>query len=247
MKTIDLNADVGEGFASDAELIPLMTSVNIACGAHAGDDATMSNAVRIAKQAGVAIGAHPGHEDRENFGRIELPLTKDSAKRLVEDQLKRLQAIASEHGARVSYVKPHGALYHQAGTDKYVAAGIVQALLEVDPKLCLLGQSNTALEESAVQAGLSFFREAFADRAYLADGSLAPRTQQGALLPSDEAVIAQALGIATNSTALTIEGEPIRMPCDSLCLHGDGQRVIERAIAVRECLKESGVALRAFG
>lgn len=232
MRTIDLNADVGEGAPCDAGLIPLVTSANIACGGHAGDDSTMEAAARLAIDHGVAIGAHPGHADREHFGRRELPITPDALRGLLERQVNRLHSVVRGLGGEVRYVKLHGALYHQAGQDAVLAAAVVDFVNGFHVPLALLGQSGTALERAAAAGGVDFVREAFADRAYLPDGSLAPRASGGAVLTDAPTVVAQSVGLAPK--------------CDSLCLHGDEAGVVERASAIRVGLAAEGITLRAF-
>ncbi len=245
-RTIDLNADVGEGAPHDAELIPLITSASIACGAHAGDERTMHAAARLAVAAGVAIGAHPGHADREHFGRRELPITPAEAADLVADQYTRLAGVVEACGGRVQYVKPHGALYHQAGRGTAIAAAIADRVAQLADGLALLAQPGSALEGAAHSAGVPFYAEAFADRAYQSDGSLAPRALTGAVLDDPAQAAAQAAALAARGEAATIEGRTISVRCDSLCLHGDGPNAAALAAAVRTGLQASGVFLRPF-
>jgi UPF0271 protein len=247
MKTIDLNADVGEGHATDAELIPLVTSANIACGGHAGDDHTMSDAIVAAYSAGAAIGAHPGSPDRENFGRHELQFTSSAVKQFVSEQVARLSAIANRHGQDISYLKLHGALYHQAGRDRALAEAVVAvASRHVATPLPILGQAGSALEAAAKDIGLQFYAEAFADRAYLDDGTLAPRSLPGAVLTDEAAVVAQAVRLARVGVAVSLGGKEIPVRCDSICLHGDGANAVALARAVRAAIEAEGIALRAF-
>lgn len=247
MRTIDLNADVGEGFATDADLIPLVTSANIACGGHAGDKATMRAATVAAIEAGVAIGAHPGHEDREHFGRRELPIDAGEVVALLNRQVDRLHAIVAGLGGSVSYLKPHGGLYHQAHRDPVVAEGVVRFLEAFHTPLALLGLAGGELQRAADRADVPFYAEAFADRAYLADGSLAPRSEPGAVFTETAKVVDQAVALASDGPIRTLDGGEMIVRCDSICLHGDGLRVVARANAVRRGLRQNGVALRAFG
>lgn len=247
MKTIDLNADVGEGLATDAELIPLVSSANIACGGHAGDDHTMSDAIVAAYSAGAAIGAHPGHRDRENFGRIELAVTAAETIDIVSEQISQLGAVARHHDQELSYLKLHGALYHQAGRDFELARAVVAAALQYENgPLPILGQAGSALEAAAKDGGLPFFAEAFADRAYLDDGTLAPRSLPGAVLTDETEVVAQAVRLARDSVAVSLNGREIPVRCDSICLHGDGANAVALARAVRSALEAVGIKLRAF-
>lgn len=242
---IDLNADVGEGIGDDSAIIPLVTSANIACGAHAGDEVTMRRCIEIATEHGVAIGAHPGHENRSNFGRVAISIDEAATHRLVLDQLQRLAVIAKESSASVRYVKPHGALYHQANADNAVARGIVNAITDFDGQTALLGQSGSRLAKLAAEAGVSYFAEGFADRAYEPDSTLTPRSEAGALLHGDR-VVQQAVRLATAGEALTRGGATVAVPCDSLCLHGDTPGAVANARAVRAALEDAGVSLHAF-
>jgi UPF0271 protein len=247
MNTIDLNADVGEGLATDAELIPLVTSANIACGGHAGDDHTMSDAIVAAYSAGAAIGAHPGYPDRENFGRRELLVSPSEVEQFVTEQISRINAIANRHGQDLSYLKLHGALYHQAGRDRALAEAVVAAASRhAATPLPILGQAGSALEAAAKDAGVPFYPEAFADRAYLDDGSLAPRSLPGAVLTDEAAVVAQAVRLARDGVAVSLGGKEIPVRCDSICLHGDGTNAVALARAVRAAIEAEGIALRAF-
>lgn len=247
MKTIDLNADVGEGLATDAELIPLVTSANIACGGHAGDDHSMAEAIVAAYSAGAAIGAHPGYPDRENFGRVEWPVTPSQIEEYVGQQLRDLNAVAQAHGQDLDYLKLHGALYHQAGRDHALAEAVVSVASRrpIGP-LPILGLAGSALDKAAQEAGIPFYAEAFADRAYLDDGTLAPRSQPGALLTDEAAVVAQVVRLARDGAAVSLSGKEIAVRCDSICLHGDGENAVALARAVRAALEAEGITLRAF-
>lgn len=232
MKTIDLNADVGEGAPHDAELIPLVTSANIACGGHAGDAATMEAAARVAIEHGVAIGAHPGHVDREHFGRRELPITPAELFDLLNRQVNRLHAVVRGLGGEIHYLKLHGALYHQTGRDTALAEAVIRFVHEFHIPLAVLGQGASTLNAAAEQGGIPFYAEAFADRAYRADGSLAPRSELGAMLCEPNAVASQAIRLADAA--------------DSLCLHGDEAGVIATAHGVRNALERERYLLRPF-
>lgn len=234
MRTIDLNADVGEGSPHDAELIPLVTSANIACGGHAGDDRTMEAAARVAIEHGVAIGAHPGHEDREHFGRRELPITPEELLALLNRQVNRLHAIVRGLGGEVRYLKLHGALYHQAGRDAALAEAVVQFIHEFHVPLALLGQPNSQLHQSAIQGEVPYYAEAFPDRAYQADGSLAPRSEPGAVLTDLHEIASHAIDLVEAGSF------------DSLCLHGDHERAVTNARAIRSALEAQRAVLRSF-
>jgi UPF0271 protein len=225
MQSIDLNADVGEGFDSDLGLIRLVTSANVACGFHAGDAATMAACCAAARDAGVAVGAHVSYRDREGFGRRELPTAAATIERETREQIDALVAA----GGDVRFVKPHGALYHRATTDDACARAIVAAAAE--RALAVLGFPGSLLLARAREAGLVAVAEGFADRGYAADGTLLPRGEEGALLDAD--------GAARQAVALADR-------VDSICVHGDTPGAAGVARRVREALVSAGVDVRAF-
>jgi len=246
MRSIDLNADVGEGAADDPAIIAQVTSVNIACGAHAGDLATIERAVKLAIEHGAVIGAHPGHADRKSCGRQELPVTPAEVEQLVTQQINYLANIAQRNQTAVKYVKLHGALYHQASRDSQLAAAVVRTVKNHASPLCLLGQARSWLQKQAEESGVTYFTEGFIDRAYLADGSLAPRSQPGAMLRKTEDAVRQALDLALRQSTTSQAGQRIEVRCNSLCLHGDGPRAAQLAQAVHEALVEAKFAIRPF-
>ncbi|MEQ8847980.1 5-oxoprolinase subunit PxpA [Botrimarina sp.] len=246
MRTIDLNADVGEGFATDAELIPLLTSANIACGGHAGDQRSMAAAVRRAVESGVAIGAHPGHEDRAHFGRRELPITPRELIDLLNGQVDRLHAIADGLGGRVSYLKLHGALYHQVGRDEALADAAIDFVICYHTPLSVLGRNGSQLARAADHADVPFYAEAFADRAYSPDGALVSRDSPAAVLGDTDAIANQVHELIHVGEALVINREARFCEIESLCLHGDHPSALENAVAVRTALCQAGCTLRAF-
>lgn len=242
---IDLNCDLGEGAGDDAALMPLMTSANIACGAHAGDEATMRATVRLALRHGVAIGAHPGFADREHFGRRERVLSPGELARLVQSQVLALRRIAHEEGARVVHVKPHGALYNLAAKDARVADVIAEAVAGVDADLWLYGLAGGELLKAGSARGLRVASEVFADRTYQADGSLTPRGRADALLTDVAASVAQVLEMVRGGRVRATTGEAVAITADTLCLHGDGEQATALARAVRSALADAGVEMRA--
>jgi 5-oxoprolinase (ATP-hydrolysing) subunit A len=244
MPAIDLNADLGEGAGRDAELMALVTSANIACGGHAGDEAEMRRTVEMALGHGVAIGAHPGFADREHFGRRELDLGPGGVGDLVARQLRALRAIAAEAGARLAHVKPHGALYNLAARSEAVAGEIARAVAEEDPDLILVGLAGGRLTAAGRALGLRVAAEAFADRAYLADGSLAPRGRPGAVLERPEEAAEQAVRLAREGRVRTADGGELELAPDTICLHGDGPRAAAVARRVRAGLEAAGIDLR---
>lgn len=247
MPCIDFNCDLGEGCGDDAAIIPHITSASIACGAHAGDDATMRATLRLCRIHGVAAGAHPGYADREGFGRRELDLQADEIASLVRTQLERIAPIAAGEGLRLAHVKPHGALYNRAARDRMVADAIAAAVRAFDPELVLFGLSGSALTEAGKAAGLRVAHEVFAERGYAADGRLLPRGRAGAVLESLDAAVAQARALAASGRLALADGSSLALRADTLCLHGDRPDAAGFARALRAALEADGVQVRAFG
>jgi UPF0271 protein len=226
--TIDLNSDMGEGVGADAELMPIVSSANVACGAHAGDAAVMVATVRAAKAAGVAVGAHPGFPDLEGFGRREMRMSGPGIEALVAGQIAALAGIAASEGVALAHVKPHGALYNMAAKDDAMADAIARAIAAVDRTLVMVGLPASALERGAARAGLAFAAEGFADRAYEADGTLTPRSKPGALITDPGAAAAGAVRLARAGRVRTI------------CVHSDTPHAAAIAAAVRRAFDEHG-------
>ena len=248
--TIDLNADVGEGAGEAAGAAPLysiVTSVNIACGVHAGDEATMRRSVERALEHTVAIGAHPGYDDREHMGRRSLTLAPYDVERLVVAQIRTLQRIVTAAGGRLGHVKPHGALYNQAAVDATLARAVAAAVAAVDPALTLVGLAGGQMIDAGRAAGLAVASEVFCDRGYRADGTLIPRDEPGALIEDPAAVAAQAVAFARPIVTPTSDGHDgnTRL-ADTICVHADSPGALERAAAVRSALESAGVAVRRF-
>jgi UPF0271 protein len=241
MRCVDLNCDLGEGGPHDAALMPLVTSANIACGGHAGDETTMKASIALALQHGTAIGAHPGIADRENFGRLERPLTGDEVRELVAVQTERLQRLAEAAGGMLTHVKPHGALYTMAARDPAVAAAVAVAVYEVDSRLVLVGLAGSHLVEAGLAGGLRVMQEAFADRTYQADGSLTPRRRPDALITDEARAVAQVLRMVTEGRVTATDGSDVEIRAETICLHGDGTRPVEFAQELRRALAAAGV------
>jgi UPF0271 protein len=244
---IDLNADVGESFGpwpmgADAELIPLVSSVNVACGAHAGDPATILRTVALAAAGGVAVGAHPGYPDLAGFGRRDLDMTADELRSSLIVQIGAVQAAARVAGTSVRHVKPHGALYNRAARDPALAATTAEAIRDLDPALVLVGLAGSVSIAAGRAAGLRVSAEAFADRAYEPDGSLRSRRLSGALLGPDAAAI-QAVGIARDGCVIATDGSRLDVAADTICIHGDSPGAVEIARAVRAALASAGIAI----
>ncbi|NWL33129.1 LamB/YcsF family protein [Paenarthrobacter nitroguajacolicus] len=248
---MDLNADLGESFGSwtmgdDASMFRIVSSANVACGFHAGDPLTMLDSCRAAFELDVRVGAHVGYRDLAGFGRRSLDMTFDELFGDVLYQLGALDGMAHAVGASVDYVKPHGALYNRIVRDAEQAEAVVAAVHAYDPGLPVLGLPGSAWLRLAEESGHPVFREAFVDRAYLPDGTLVPRTQEGAVLHDPDAVVAQAVRLATRKEVLAIDGTVVPVLADSLCIHGDTPGAVNMAAAVREGLEHAGVQIEAF-
>lgn len=246
LRRMDLNADLGEGSPHEAQVMPVVTSANVACGGHAGDEATMRASVRLAAAHGVEVGAHPGFPDREGFGRRALPCTPDEVTAFVTAQVRALQAVAAAEGVTVAHVKPHGALYNLAARDGAVAAAVVRAVVACGVPVVYGLAGESALLEAARTAGLRGVGEGFADRGYAPDGTLWPRGQAGDLLGADAAV-AQGVEIAVRGAVRAVTGERVAVPARTLCLHGDGPEAAQVAGALRRALEAAGVRVVAPG
>ena len=245
-RTVDLNADMGEGCGNDATLAGLVTSANVACGFHAGDPMTMRATVDAAVRAGIVVGAHPGYPDPRGFGRRDLAASPAEITADVLYQIGALQAVCHAAGTRVRYVKAHGALYNRAAKDVAAATAIAEAVRLADPSLVLLCLAGSLMIDVARDAGLGAAREAFADRAYTADGSLVSRSVPGSVLTDPGVVAARAVRMVTTGEVETLDGAMIRLQSDSLCVHGDTPGALEIVRAVRRALTERGITLRPF-
>ncbi|MCW5548501.1 MAG: LamB/YcsF family protein [Opitutaceae bacterium] len=246
MKTIDLNADLGEGGGQDAVLMPLVTSANIACGAHAGDADTMRASVELAQRHGVSIGAHTGFVDRENFGRVERPIGPAEVAALVTAQVMRLQEIAQAAGAVVGHVKLHGALYNQVSRDRELSEAVVAAIRSAGKHLILYALAGSELEKAARRApDFAVVAEAFADRTYQADGTLTPRSRPEALIHSPEAAAAQVRRIVREGFVRATDGTDVPLRAGTVCVHGDGPAAVALTTRLRAALEADGIELAA--
>ncbi len=240
---IDLNCDMGEGMNNDAQIMPYISSANIACGAHAGDASIMQQTIRIAQQHNVAIGAHPSYPDREHFGRIELQLTVEELYNEVCQQIQLIQKIAREEGASLHHVKPHGALYNTAAKKTEVAEAIAKAIHDVDASLKVYGLPNSVFETVCKAMGLEFVGEGFADRTYNNEGHLTPRSMPHALITDSAVAIEQAMNMVQRGMVQTVEGSLIPMQVKTICLHGDGAHAIEFAKALHDAFHLQHIAI----
>lgn len=246
MRQLDLNADVGEGDRqADEKLLPLITSANIACGVHAGDAQTMRATVVLAVNQAVAVGAHPGYDDRENFGRRPMQLAEADIIDLLLYQLGALDAIARSEGASLRHVKPHGALYNQAETDGTLAHAIIVAVRAFDPTLRLIGRAGSAMADAAAAVGHPFTPEAFADRRYRVDGSLQPRSEPGSVLTQADEVARQVRSLITHGEVVASDGSHLPIAFETLCLHGDTPGSAVLAARIRQELHALGVGVSA--
>ena len=250
MNAIDLNADLGESFGAwrmgdDAGVMPWITSANVACGFHAGDPATMRATVALCIEHGVAIGAHVSLPDLQGFGRREMKVSPNEVYAQTLYQLGALHAFARAAGTHLHHVKPHGALYNMAARDRALAYAIAAAVRDFNATLLLMGLAGSALVEAGRAAGLRVQREGFCDRRYRADGSLAPRSEAGAVIEDIDAAVTQALSIATAREAAAGDGSTVHIDADSLCVHGDRANAAAFAERLHQALLQAGVRITA--
>jgi UPF0271 protein len=250
--SIDLNADVGESLGpwsmgEDAGLIPLVSSVNIACGFHAGDPVTIGRTVELAVAAGAAIGAHPGYPDLVGFGRRDMDLAAAELEAAIVYQAGAIAAFAHGAGTELRHVKVHGALYNRAAADPKIAETIARAVRRVSPDLVLFGLAGSALLDAGRAAGLSVASEAFPDRAYEPDGSLRSRRLPGAVLTDSAAIAERAVAMARDGVVRAADGSTVMLAADTLCLHGDTPGSVDHARAVRAALEAAGVRVAPVG
>jgi 5-oxoprolinase (ATP-hydrolysing) subunit A len=244
---IDINCDIGEGISSDAAIMPYISSANIACGYHAGDEHTIRQTIDLCLKHNVAIGAHPGFDDRVNFGRVELNLSKEELYALVWKQLEIMQRMCDEKNATLHHVKPHGALYNMAAKDKSISHSIAKAVYDFNPDLIYYGLSGSWLITEARAIGLMTANEVFADRTYMPDGTLTPRSQPNALIEESDDAVKQILQLLTSNSVNTITGEIIPLKADTICIHGDGAQALEFATTIHTTLKLQGIQIRCKG
>jgi 5-oxoprolinase (ATP-hydrolysing) subunit A len=247
--SIDLNSDVGESFGAyrlgdDAEVLRSVTSANVACGFHAGDPAVMRATVRLARDAGVAVGAHPGFPDLVGFGRRDLNASPREVEDLVLYQIGALAAIARSEGIALAHVKPHGALYNMAARDRKMADAIARAIRSFDPGLVLFALPGTQLLEAGRAASLQVAAEGFADRAYAPDGSLASRSLPGAVIHDADEVVRRSLRMVRDGEVVATDGSVLAFRVDTLCVHGDTAGAASLTRLLREGLERGGVAIR---
>ena len=244
MKTIDINCDTGEGIGNEEAIIPFIYSENIACGYHAGDENTIWETAELCKKHNVAIGAHPSFLDKKNFGRTELKLDTDDIYDIVTQQLFIIDEVVSDLQVPIHHVKPHGALYNLSAKDKTTAAAIARAVKDFNHELILFGLSGSHSIKEAEKIGLETCNEVFADRTYMEDGSLMPRTMEGAVINDIDKVVQQALQLVNKGTVITATGKTIKLKADTICIHGDGIHAVELAKEITDNLKLDGIVLK---
>jgi len=244
---VDLNADVGEGAGQDEALIPLVSSVNVACGAHAGDETTIRRTIELARAHGRAVGAHPGYPDRAGFGRRALAIGAAELRTSIVDQVRLVASIARELGQPLVHVKPHGSLYNEAARDEGLAELVAGAVHDVSRELVLVGLAGSESLRAARAVGLPVAAEAFADRAYEADGSLRSRELPGAVHDRPAQAARQVLSIARDRRVRAWDGSWLSVEADTLCIHGDSPGAVAMARAVHEALQGAGIEVRPLG
>ena len=245
---IDLNSDLGESFGRydlgcDEKLVPLLTSVNAACGFHAGDPLVMRKTVRLAKEAGVSVGAHPGFDDLQGFGRRNIVLSYDELYACVLYQVGALDAFVKAEGMKLAHVKPHGAMYNMACKDKGMSEAICRAVKDYDPGLIVLAQESGLLYQTAVETGLRAAAEVFADRAYEEDGTLVARSKPGAMIKDPGEALARVIRMIREGKVTAITGKDIPVKADSVCVHGDNEQALAFIEEIRTQCRKEGIRI----
>lgn len=240
---IDLNADLGEGVPTDAQLLPVITSASVACGAHAGDAQTMREAVRLCRSYGVGLGAHPSFPDRAGFGRRPMALAPAQLTETVAEQIRGLAAVAAEAGLPLQHVKAHGALYNMAAADEALAMAIGEAVRRVGRDLIVVALAGSEMAEVLRCMGLRVAREAFVDRGYTPSGTLVPRDQPGALVTDPQAAGGRAVRLVRDGIVVATDGSEISVGADTLCIHGDTSNAVEISVVTRHALEAAGITV----
>lgn len=246
---VDLNCDLGESFGAysigmDKEIIPLISSANIACGFHASDPVVMEKTVAMAAEAGIGLGAHPGFPDLQGFGRRELKMSPEEIRSSIIYQVGALQAFAKMHGKKLQHVKPHGAMYNMAAKDQAMAEAICEGVKAVDDNLILMAQAGSELQKAAEKYGLKFAREIFADRAYEEDGSLVNRKKEGAMITDEDEAVRRVIRMIKEGKVTAITGKDITIEADSICVHGDGIKALNFVKKIKSALQEAGIEIK---
>lgn len=242
---IDFNCDLAEGLGVEQSIMPHISSANISCALHAGSLKESASTIALAKSHGVRIGAHPSFDDRANFGRTNLNLSKAEIRNLLAYQLGAFLALCDEAGAKCEYVKPHGALYNMAAKDYelafIIADFVAQLSKKYGSKIALMGLSNSQSTKASKDAGVEFISEVFGDRAYTDSGALVPRSEPGAIIKDEKEAIAQVISMVKLGKTKSLNGSDVRVVADSLCIHGDGQKAVEFVLAIKAELDKEGI------
>ena len=251
MHTVDLNCDLGESFGAyrignDEEILDYVTSVNVACGFHAGDPSVMRKTVQLALERAVKIGAHPGLQDLMGFGRRNINISPQEAYDIVVYQIGALNGFLQAEGGRMQHVKPHGALYNMAAKNKELSLAIAEAVYKINPELILFGLSGSELIRAGQSIGLKTASEVFADRTYQNDGSLTSRMEKDAFIESDEAAVAQVITMVKEGKVLSQQGTDVAIKADTICIHGDGAHALSFASHVKKSLQLSEITVSSF-
>lgn len=249
MHSVDLNCDLGESFGRytlglDAEVIPLVSSCNVACGMHAGDPVVMGRTVAMAAEAGIAIGAHPGYPDLQGFGRRDLNLSADEAYACIVYQVGALAAFCTAQGVKLNHVKPHGQLYNRAAIDTSLAEAIAQAVFDVDPSLVLVGLANGELIRAGRAVGLAVAQEFFTDRNYTDEGVLVARSLPNALITDEEFAVKRVVRAVKEGTIESATGKTIEIQADTICVHGDNVHALEFVKRIKAALEAEGITVQ---
>jgi len=232
---------MGEGISTDELIMPYISSANIACGGHAGDESMMQKTILLAKKYQVAVGAHPSYPDRKNFGRIEMHLSEGEIYQEVYQQIQVIRDIASAQGIKLHHVKPHGALYNTAAKNESVSNAIVHAIIDIDPTLKVYGLPLSIFESVCIKSKLQFVGEGFADRTYTDQGTLTPRTSADAMITETKTAIQQVIKMVEKQEVKSTSDNWIKMPVKTICIHGDGKHAVDFAKTIHQALKENNI------
>ncbi len=251
MYTVDLNSDLGESFGAykmgrDEEVIPLISSANVACGFHAGDPDTMNKTILLCKKNGTGVGAHPGFADMSGFGRRNMSMSPEEVRNMLTYQLGALDAFCKSHQVKLQHVKPHGALYNMAAKDKTLARAICEGIYRYDPNLTLLGLAGSEMIVCAKEMGLSFAQEVFADRNYEDDGSLVPRSRENAMIRDEEEAVSRVVEMIKTHTVKSVNAKVIPICPDSVCVHGDSEKALLFVKKIRSAFLQENILIRSF-
>ncbi len=241
MYKVDLNSDLGEGAAFDADIIPLITSANVACGFHAGDSDIMAATIRLCEENNVAFGAHPGYPDKENFGRTNMDVTPQQVYNMTLCQLGSLAAMAKAQGTRLQHVKPHGAMYNMAAKNPELSMAIANAVKDFDDSIILLALSGSEMITAAKKTGIKYASEVFADRAYEADGTLRARKLEGSMITDENEAISRVIRMVKEGKVTAYTGEDVSLEAHSVCVHGDSPKALDFVKALNKAFKENDI------